>query len=349
MFSNNMNHYLIAIAIIGLVSYFGNQLRERLDTKEQDEYEMIKKYLLNDSPLYGFNKPKIWIHSKYEVNARKWRDFSSRNTTDLNEPYIHLTIKSIINHCWNDFHICLIDDETFSKLIPSWEIDLSTIAEPFRSQYRQLGMAEIIYYYGGITVPNSFLCMKNLKSMYDEGILYGNPFICENINRSNNVLANSNSGKMPFTPDISFMGAKKNDPIILEMVKSLKTRSQNPHFTNEYEFLGDTAQIALSYINKQKMNIIGGELIGVKNQQRKPIMLEDMLEEQYLELDVKCYGIYIPNDEILKRTKYQWFAVMEANELLQTNLSIIQYMKSSIMDTVDEYYKSNEMKSVTAI
>lgn len=345
MFSNNMNHYLIALAIIGLVSYFGNQIKERLDTKEQDEYEMIKKYLLNDSPLYGFNKPKIWIHSTYEVNARKWRDFSSRNSTDLNEPYIHLTIKSIINHCWNDFHICLIDDETFSKLIPSWEIDLSKIAEPFRSQYRQLGMAEIIYYYGGMTVPNSFLCMKNLKPMYDEGIIYGNPFVCENINRSMNIKA----GKMLFTPDITFMGGKKNDPTILELVKALKTRSQNPHFTNEYEFLGDTAQLALSYINTQKMNIIGGELIGIKNQKRKPIVLEDIMEEEYLELDPKCYGIYIPNDEILKRTKYQWFAVMETEELLRTNLSIIQYMKASIVDTVDEYSKTNEMKSVTAI
>ena len=342
MFSNNMNHYLIALAMIALATYVGNQIKDQFDTKEKDEYEMIKKYLLNDSPLYGFNKPKIWIHSKYEVNARKWRDFSSRNTTDLNEPYIHLTIKSIINHCWNDFHICLIDDETFSKLIPSWEIDLTKVAEPFRSQYRQLGMAEIIYYYGGMTVPNSFLCMKNLKPMYDEGILYGNPFICENINHSTKRNIN-------FTPDFSFMGAKKNDPIMLEIVKTLKTRSQNPHFTNEYEFLGDVSQLALSLINQQKMNLIGGELIGIKNQKRKPILLEDIMEEEYLDLDPKCYGIYIPNDEILKRTKYQWFAVMNTHELLKTNLSIVQYMKASIVDTIDEYSKTNEMKSVTAI
>ena len=349
MFSKNMNHYLIALAIIGVVSYFGNQLKEHLDTKEQDEYEMIKKYLLNDSPLYGFNKPKIWIHSKYEINSRKWRDFSSRNTTNLNEPYLHLTIKSIINHCWNDFHICLIDDETFSKLIPSWEIDLSKIAEPFRSQYRQLGMMEIIYYYGGMTVPNSFLCMKNLKSLYDEGLIYGNPFVCENINRSMNIVSNSKNGKKLFVPTITFMGAKKNDATILEFVKLLKTRCQNPHFTNEYEFLGDTSEIALSFIENQKMNIVGGELIGVKNQKRKPILLEDIMEEEYLELDPSCYGIYIPNEEILKRPKYEWFAVMESDQLLKTNLSIVKYMKSSIMDTMDEYTKTNEMKSVTAI
>jgi hypothetical protein len=74
-----------------------------------------------------------------------------------------------------------------------------------------------------------------------------------------------------------------------------------------------------------------------------------MMEEQYLELDPNCYGIYIPNDEILKRTKYQWFAVMNTDELLKTNLSIVQYMKASIVDTIDEYSKTNEMKSVTAI
>ena len=351
MFSKNMNHYLIALGIIALATYFGNQIKERIDTKEKDEYEMVKKYLLNDSPLYGFNKPKIWIHSTYEVNARKWRDFSSRNTNDLNEPFIHLTIKSIINHCWNDFHICLIDDETFSKLLPSLDIDLTTIAEPFRSQYRQLGLAEIIYYYGGMTVPNSFLCMKNLKPMYDEGMIYGNPFVCENINRSTNLIAKSKGGKMwgLFTPDISFMGAKKNDPTILEIVKALKTRSQNPHFTEEYEFLGDTAQLCISLISQQKMNLIGGELIGIKSQKRKPILLEDIMEEKFLELDPECYGIYIPNNEILKRPKYQWFAVMETEELLRSNMAITQYMKSSIIDTVDEYSKTNEMKSITAI
>jgi hypothetical protein len=347
--SKIMNHYLIAIVLIGLATYVGNQIKERLDTTEKDEYEMIKKYLLNDSPLYGYNKPKLWIHSKYEVNARKWKDFYSRNTTDLNQPYIHLTIKSIINHCGNDFHICLIDDETFSKLIPSWNIDLTKIAEPFRSQYRQLGLCELIYYYGGMVVPNSFLCMKNLKPLYENGILYGNPFVCENVNRTMNHVANSKGGKLLFVPDISFMGAKKNDPTVLEMVKYLKTRSQNPHSTNEYEFLGDTSYLALSFINSQKMNLVGGEMIGVKTQQRKPLLIEDIMEEDFLDLSPNCYGIYIPEDEILKRPKYQWFAVMEISQLLNTNMAITKYMQASIVDTLDEYSKTTEIKSVISI
>ena len=123
MLPKNMWKYVTFLFVLGIAGYYSDKIKHVFDVKEADEYEMIKKYLLNDSPLYGFNKPKIWIHTKYELNARKWKDFQSRSSRDLNQPYIHLTIKSIINHCSNDFHICLIDDDTFRKLIPTWDID----------------------------------------------------------------------------------------------------------------------------------------------------------------------------------------------------------------------------------
>ena len=110
--SNQITQYLMLFGVIIVAGYFGNSFNQKFQNK--DEYDLIKQYLLNESPLYGFNRPKLWIHSKYEVNARKWKDFYSRNTTDLNQPYIHLTIKTIINHCGNDFNVCLIDDESFS-------------------------------------------------------------------------------------------------------------------------------------------------------------------------------------------------------------------------------------------
>jgi hypothetical protein len=347
--SKNMNHYIIAIVIIGISAFIGNQLKERLDTTEQDEYEMIKKYLLNESPLYGYNKPKIWIHSKYEINARSWIKGQGLNTTELNQPYLFTTIQSIINHCGDSFHICLIDDATFSKLIPSWEIDLPNIAEPFKSQYRQLGLLELVYYYGGIVVPNSFLCLKSLKPIYDSNIESG-PFIFEKINRSTNIAANSTVGKRLFMPDIGFVGSKKNDPTILNIVKILKTRSQNPHFTDEYKFLGDMEQFTLSLVDSNKMTVIGGELIGIKTTKKKPIRIEELLEEEKLNIDLdKIFGIYIPSDEILSRTKYQWFAVMDMDYMLKTNLAIVKYMKIALANKTDFYEKSTEVKSVIAI
>ena len=166
--SKNMYHYAFVLGLVMIASFFGNKFKQAFEPN--DEYDLIKKYLLNESPLYGFNKPKIWVHSKNEINARKWKSFYSRNTTDLNQPYKHLTIMSIINHCGSDFNVCLIDDETFSKLIPTWDIQLSTIAEPMRSHLRELGMLQLVYFYGGMVVPNSFLCLKNLIGLYNDGI-----------------------------------------------------------------------------------------------------------------------------------------------------------------------------------
>jgi hypothetical protein len=341
--------YIALIAVLGVASYYGNNIKQMFNTTDADEHKLIKQYLLNDSPLYGFNKPKLWIHTKYEINARKWKDFYSRNSYDLNQPYIHLTIKSIINHCSSDFHICLIDDDTFSKLIPTWDIDLMNIAEPLKSQYRQLGLAQLLYYYGGMVVPNSFLCCRNLKEMYEEGISGKKPFVCESINRTLNVQNQVNGSKMLFIPDTYFMGSPKNNDVILEYIDYLKSRSQSGHITRVYEFLGDTQVGCIGSINMGKMNLIGGEYIGIKTNKRKPVLLEDLMEDNYLDLSPAMYGIYIPESEILLRPKYQWFAVLDSKQLLESNIFIAKHIKASMVDALSDYSVSTEIKSTISI
>ena len=343
--NKHLHKYLLTLSIVFIASYFANRVKSSFQSN--DEYELIKKYLLNDSPLYGFNKPKIWIHTKYEINSRKWKNFYSRNSTDLNQPYIHLTIKTIINHCGDDFNICLIDDETFSKLIPSWDIDLKNIAEPMKSHLREIGMLELVYYYGGMVVPNSFICLKNMNGLYSEGISDNKPFICERVSRSLNISQRKN--KLLFTPDTYFFGASKNNSTVKELIQYLKQRNQSPHFNMEIEFLGDTSEWCINAINANKINLMGGELIGVKSKNRKPIVVDDLMEENFLDLDKNTYGIFIPEEDILKRTKYQWFAVMDSSQLLETNIIIAKYLKASLIDSVSEYTKSTEISSVVSI
>jgi len=344
--SKNISYYLITLTVVLVASIVSNKFKQNFESKD-DEYEMVKKYLLNDSPLYGYNRPKLWIHSKYEVNARKWKSFHSRNSTDLNQPYIHLTIKTIINHCGDDFNICLVDDESFSKLIPSWDIDLTSVAEPMRSHLRDLGMMQLLYYYGGMVVPNSFLCIKNLKSLYQEGTNGNRPFVSESINRSLNTM--SEKQRMLFAPSLYFMGANKNDPVILELIDELKRVNGKPHFSSENDFTGYTSQWCLEKINAQQMNLIGGEMIGVKTQDRKTILLENLMEENFLNLNDKVVGIYIPADEILIRPKYQWFAVLPSQDILKSNMIISKYLMASIIDSADVYKKSTEIRSIVSI
>jgi len=343
--SKNTYYYLFAFSAIAIFSYMGTQMKQTFSTN--DEYTLIKKYLLNDSPLYGFNKPKLWIHSKYEVNSRQWKSFQSRNTTDLNQPYLHLTIKTIINHCSGDFNVCLIDDDTFSKLIPSWDIDLKNVAEPARSQYREIGMLQLIYYYGGMVVPNSFLCNRNLIDLYREGVSGGErPFVCEKRNKTMNP---GDKGTSLFKPTIRFMGAKKNDETIQALIEHLKMRSQNPHFNEEAKFRGDTSKWVADAIRAQKINLIDGRKIGVKTVGGKPILLEDLMEEDYLDIDAMAYGILIPGNEILRRHKYQWFAALPAEDVFKTNAVISKYLKASVVDSANEYTQSGVVKSVVSI
>lgn len=330
----NLSTVLISFSILVLSGYVANKLRNSF--QENDEYELIKKYLLNESPLYGFNKPKLWIHSKYEMNARKWKSFHSRGSTDLNMPYIHLTIKSIINHCGNDFNICLIDDETFSKLIPSWDIDLKTVAEPMRSRIRELGLMKLVYYYGGMVVPNSFLCMKNLKGLYEEGIQGGKAFVCEKQSVSvNNTAFNKNhsSNGSTFSPDTTFFGAEKNNETIKFFIETLKRRNHSPHFTSEIEFVGDSSRMVSDAAEKGEVNLMDGGKIGVKNAKNQPILIDDMMGEDYLDLKKDVYGIYLPYEDILKRFKYQWFAVMNGDDLIRTNTIVAKYLKASLVDS----------------
>jgi len=383
----NIPKYLLLLGIIVFASFIGKKYTKFIEGDEnKNEYKMIQEYLLNDSPLYGYNKPKLWVHTKYEYNARKWKSFQSRSSFDLNQPYIHLTIKSIVLHCADDFNVCLIDDDTFSKLIPSWSIDMKNISEPLKQQYREYGLAQLLYYYGGIIVPNTFICRRNLKELWNEGTQNETPFICEYknqyanstaggqkssflgnsdyINGTNAIFTNASKDLYiqshnptlkksrqirTFLPNPFFMGAKKNDPVILEMLEYLKIHDSRIPFSSEQYILGTYPQWCLSKVLEGKMYIIDGEMIGTKTIDKKPVLIEDLIQEGYLNIHPDSYGLYIPQEEILKRNKYQWFAVMSCDEILQSRMSVSKYFVESVVnylpinnfDIIDNKVKDN--------
>ena len=333
--SKNVYLYVFALSLVAVASYVGNKFKSQF--VDRDEYDLVRKYLLNESPLYGNNKPKIWIHTKYEYNARVWKSFHSRSSMDLNQPYIHLTIKSIVDHCGDDFHICLIDDNTFSKLIPSWDVNLSLIAEPFKSRIRQIGLTELVYYYGGMVLPNSFLCMKPLKDFYLDATASDKPFVCEAVNRTANISRQGQLGRLAFLPDLRIFGANKNDETIKELIKRLKQKIQVPHFSGDLELLGEDGYWCMDQVELDKMNLVGGEVVGVKTRCKKPILIENLLEDDYLKLSPHCVGIAIPDEEVLARTKYQWFAAMDTRSILEGESILAKYAKAAILSGNKEH------------
>ena len=77
-----------------------------------------------------------------------------------------------------------------------------------------------------------------------------------------------------------------------------------------------------------------------------------MEDERNLQLcPNQTYGVLIPADELLKRVKYQWFAVMSSQEILQTNMAVTKYLLLSLADTSNENTTQfiNPSSSVIAI
>lgn len=344
--NKNIYYYLFAFSLILVANYVGSQFKQTFIDQRDDSADLIRKYLLNEDPIYNMHKPKIWIHTKYDINARKWLDFMSRNTTNLNMPYVHYTIQSVVEYNAGDFYICLIDDETFSKLIPDWDADISNMAEPMKSYFREIGLLRLIHMYGGMLVPDSFLCTKSLKDFYEEGVSGKKPFVCERVNRTC-CLAESEK-KMLFVPSTYFMGCRKGDKTVGLLIEYLKYQTARRFdFTDERNFIGDSTQWCIKAIDAGDMKLVLGQKIGIKTIKRKTILIEELFEEQPLQLDYYCNGIYIPEDELLRRTKYNWFLYLSKEDVMKANVAIVKYMKAALRKLGDEYYQNSINDKIT--
>lgn len=332
------NKTIITVSLLLLAAFVGSKYTDYMNSN--DDYNMIKMYLLNDSPLYGSNKPKIWIHTKYDINARTWLDFHSRNSNNLNQPYIELTIGSVINFCSNDFHICLIDDKSFSKLLPGWELDVYNLPEPIKSYSRNIALLKLIHVYGGMIVPDTFLCTKNMKQFYYDGIYGQMPFVCEKVNRTSNM---QQKPRLTLVPDLYFMGAPKRNVVVESLIEQYERLVKQAQYTDMIKFTGDMNEVLVRNIQLKKMNLIEGKKIGIQNDEQV-LYIEDLVSDKSLILSRNCYGIYIPGDEFLKRTKYQWFPVLSHEEIVSSNMAIANYFNISMIDaSIQQQYNMSTL------
>lgn len=316
------------------IAYFVSKYREKEEEEETGhEMKLIKSMLLSQSPLYGMNMPILWIHTKYELNARKWKSFYSRNSMDLNLPYIHLTVRTIIHHSGDNFHICLIDDKTFSKIVPSWKIDMENLPEPMKARARTLGFAQLLYHYGGMIVPNSFVCLQNLLPLFEQSTNNGQPFMIET---ANDTALQMNNRNLRFIPNTTFMGVKhKHHETIHELIELLQRQLQDQHFQMEDEFLGTLSNWCYTCISENRLNLVNGKYVGTKNKEDGLILLEDLFSSESLLIDDTAFGIFIPNETLLSRLKYKWFAYLTQEEILEASstISIANYIAKSLFGT----------------
>jgi hypothetical protein len=89
----------------------------------------------------------------------------------------------------------------------------------------------------------------------------------------------------------------------------------------------------------------------VKTRLGKPILLEDLMSDDYLDVDsTKLYGVYIPSCELLRRPKFQYFAILPVDDVLKADCVLTKYFKASMVGGTNEYYKKrSSLTSMVAI
>lgn len=334
MFSNqNIKNYILPFAIILGVSMFSDKIKEYLQTEsDRDDYYFVRKYLLNNSEFNGKKKPIIWIYSNYEMNSRKWSSFNGRTSKDLNQPYLVECVQSVINKCGDKFNICLIDDDSFPKLLPEWDIDITSMFGCKKQRYIQLGLLKLIYKYGGINIPNSFLCIDNLDVVYDYSLYDDVPFFFEKANATTSLLVNNTS---PFTPGLDIYGCQKEHQTIKNIIEFYEDEIISKHNNSAHEFEGYITNYLTLLETNNHIIKLDGSLIGIKTDKGKQMMIEDLLSETELPIIHNSFGILIPCNKLLERSKYQWFSVLSMNEIYNSNLIIGEYFKEVSVQNTD--------------
>jgi len=313
-----VNYVLIFIAVTAIGMLYDKYSRKFYPDEELDKYNLVKKYLLNEDE--DTDKPFLWIHTTHEINARNWLSFSSRNSKNTNQPYKDLCVETIVKNCGDSFKICLIDDGSFEKLIPDWTIQMDGLADPIKSRVRVLGLTKLLCKYGGMLVPNSTIAVKDLKPLYDGKVANRKMFSGEMANKSDSNVHSR------FGPSHKILGCVKNCATMKLLSEHLEILISSDN-TDQPNFEGNVNRYLRRLMKDGKCNIICGKGLGTKNKRNEPILIDHWLEESPVDLCMcSIYCIILPDDEIVNRTKYQWFARLSHRQVLEANTQASKYL-----------------------
>lgn len=314
-----MIKYFLGFILITVISMLYDRYTKKQNKYLQSHgYDIVSKYLLKEIP--SDDKDIIWIHIDESINARKWLHWGSRNSQSVNQPYVQLTIQSIINMANGNFKVCLVDDNSFAKLLPDFALDLSATPEPSKTYIRKIAMLQLLHNYGGIIIPMSYVACKPISMLYNF-LRMSEVFVCKTPQPQVNCM------KEKCFPDISFMGSKKESTILKEIIERLQYIYSND-FTEEKSLLHKEIEILESYISSKSVTSISPQTIGCEDNFGNTITLDSLFSETSINYAENMNGLLIPYKDILSTSKYNWFSVSTIEDIYQMKSNIGKIFKS---------------------
>jgi hypothetical protein len=295
-----MNSHLVQTAyfvtasfvIGGAIQYvYKNYFPAMLDSTNEEE--LIRKYLLNTSVLYSHNKPKLWIYVDTPPNARDWSVTTFRNNRKINKGYIYACISRIIHHCSEDFHICLIDKSAFDHFIPGF--DSAQVPEKYKKEY---GMALLLYYYGGMVIPPSFICLKSLRPLYNMILKENCAFFGERENRR----LDASRIQPRLSASMFFMGAPRYNASMKMISELMKSPSKDIH----------PDVWCLREIQAGHAKYMDGKWIGTVDEKEEIVTTDRLVQTEPIVFDSLCVGVAFWDEDLEGKHRFQkWFHMTE--------------------------------------
>jgi hypothetical protein len=300
-----MFRYFSIFIILTVLGYLYEKYKLKyIPDEELEKYDMVRKFLLNGGSGLG-SKPILWIHTAHPVNHRDWPSFGSRNTRLLNQPYKVSCVETVVKYCSKSFNIVLIDDYSFEKLLKGWQVDMDKLANPVKKHMRMLALSKLLEAFGGLLLPNSTIVCKDLKPLYNESLKSNGVFSVNMINRG------SSSVSSTMFPTTKILGCKKKCATMGQFVTYLEALVSTD-YTNEMDFLEQSNRWLH---DNDKVNVVCGKLFGSEDNDGKRVGIDRLMGSTFINFSPDKYAIYIPGDEILSRTKYEWFARLSQEQL----------------------------------
>ena len=317
-----MVKYVLFIIFILFLAVIYKKYDLKQDFDKLQEYDLIQKYFFNDKmniSKISTNKDIIWVYIDNNKNARKWLSFYSRNSTNMNCPYILSCIESIINKCGNSFKIILVDSNSFKKLLPNWNVDMDLISGVVKENVINLGLMKILYKYGGLKIPSSTVAIQDLKGIYKKGIAKNGCFCVQEINRS---LYNEFEN---FVPGLNIVGCKKNNIVIKDLILFYENMLRTNN-TDSIKINGLIHEKLTRYCDDAKMNLLNGKFFGIKDKNGKPTDIHLLMSNTYIDFknDMKC--LYVPHNDLMKINKYGWFLTLSQKDLRECKNIICKHL-----------------------
>jgi hypothetical protein len=318
-----MHYYKLlgVFAGVTLIGYLYDRYNmKQLKEREVDEYDIVRKHLLGEKTLHLEQyKPTIWVHISYERNSRNWSSFYSRNSNDINIPYVYSVLSNLIKYCSFDFNVCFVNDSSFKRLLPNWNHDLSKVSGPSQYLLRELGMSKILHMYGGMKLNTNCLVTNELKTLYDTMLSEKDMFVGEL--KTEGVLFS----KMQTFPSHHIMGCKKNS-VVMKNYCDYLSNMIGRDYTDESRFSGELDKKLHTYITNKECELIPAHLLGVVDGENKLVDVDRLMDNQFIPLNMNMKMLYVDLEHIKSRTKYGWFLRQSKEQILENKNVIAEFI-----------------------